>query len=113
MYHPPHHYNRQATANTTYGKEELLSLFKLQESGGNLGKLQDLVDTDFGGPGPASGGWGRSGDDPTNGVDMCWEKEGGLKPVALEDMTEEEREVGFSIASTPLRMGVLQHHLLT
>jgi len=59
-------------------------------------KLADLVDTDFGGSAIASGGWGRSGDEATNGVDMCWEKDGGLKPISLEDMTEEEREVGLS-----------------
>jgi PERQ amino acid-rich with GYF domain-containing protein len=95
VYHPPHHYNRQsAAASTTYGKEELLNLFKVQESGGSLsGKIAELVDTDFG-AGANSGGWGRSGDEATNGLDMCWEKEGGLKPISLEEMGEEEREVG-------------------
>ncbi|KAI5850837.1 hypothetical protein BZA05DRAFT_474176 [Tricharina praecox] len=106
VYHPPHHYNRQAVAAPgTYGKDELLSLFRVQESGGSMGsKLADLVDTDFGGSATASGGWGRSGDEATNGVDMCWEKDGGLKPVSLEDMTEEEREFFAANVNSALKV---------
>ena len=74
-------------------------MFKIQESAGNLGKLQDLVDTDFGGAGTASGGWGRSADDPTSGVDMCWDKDGSMKPMAFEDMNDDEREVGLSMST--------------
>ncbi|KAA8894985.1 hypothetical protein FN846DRAFT_971644 [Sphaerosporella brunnea] len=110
VYHPPHHYNRQAAAaNTTYGKEELLNLFKVQESGGTLGsKIADLVDTDFG-AGTNSGGWGRSGDETTNGVDMCWEKEGGLKPISLEEMAEEEREFFSNNVNSPHKPSNVQN----
>lgn len=95
VYHPPHHYNRQgAGANTTYGKEELLNIFKSQESSGGLGKVSDLLETELNGSG--SGGWGRSGDEAINGVELCWEKDGGLKPIGLDEMTEEEREVRAS-----------------
>jgi PERQ amino acid-rich with GYF domain-containing protein len=96
VYHPPHHYNRQATANTTYSKEEILNLFKAQESNGSVSssKLLDLVDSDFGTSSTVSGGWGRSGDEiSVDGVGLCWDKDGGVKPISLEEMTEEEREV--------------------
>lgn len=69
-----------------------MNIFRAQESGGHLSKkISDLLDGEFSSTG-GSGGWGRSGDE-VNGVDLCWEKEGGLKPMAFEDLTEEEREV--------------------
>lgn len=66
----------------------------MQEAAGQLGsQLVDLLDTDFEGSGSANAGWGRGGDDPTNGVDLCWDKDGGLKPLALEPLTEADQEV--------------------
>jgi len=44
--------------------------------------------------GGGGGGWGRSGDEVC-GAEVCWDKEGGLKPVSLEDMNEEEKEVRY------------------
>lgn len=108
VYHPPHHYNRQpAAASTTYGKDELLHIFKVHESAGSVGcKIADLLDTDFGAsPSTASGGgggWGRSGDEPApSGVEACWDKDGGQKPISLEEMTDEDREVGRFQTTSP------------
>ena len=33
--------------------------------------------------------------DEVCGAEVCWDKEGGLKPVSLEDMNEEEKEVRY------------------
>lgn len=92
VYHPPHHYNRQgAGASTTYSKEDLLNVFKAQESSGGLELVSDLLEPDFKGSG--SEGWGRTGDESGDGVSLCWKQDGGLKPIGLEEMSEQEREV--------------------
>lgn len=103
VYHPPHHYNRQSAANnTTYGKEDLLSIFRNQDTSGTLSKnIPDLLEGDLNSAG--SGGWGRS-EEPASGVELCWEKEGGLKPIAFEDLTEEEREVCRLLCAYPCVM---------
>jgi PERQ amino acid-rich with GYF domain-containing protein len=75
---------------TTYAKEDLLNIFKAQEQSGSFRDLKDLLLGDLGTSN--GGGWGRSGDE-AGGAEVCWDKEGGLKPVSLEEMAEEEREV--------------------
>lgn len=82
--------------NTTYSKDDLLGIFRQQDQNGNgLREVKDLILGDLG-PG-SGGGWSRSGDDGAGGAgaEVCWEKDGGLKPVSLEEMVEEEREVCF------------------
>ncbi|KAI5783013.1 hypothetical protein FPQ18DRAFT_358634 [Pyronema domesticum] len=103
VYHPPHHYNRQAAVDkSSYGKDELLDIRRMQEAAGQLGsQLVDLLDTDFEGSGSANAGWGRGGDDPTNGVDLCWDKDGGLKPLALEPLTEADQELFAGNVNSP------------
>jgi PERQ amino acid-rich with GYF domain-containing protein len=49
--------------------------------------------------GASTATWGRR--DETSGqgqggVDMCWDKAGGVVPLSLTDMTEEEKEVSCS-----------------
>ncbi|TGZ78599.1 hypothetical protein EX30DRAFT_397746 [Ascodesmis nigricans] len=100
VYHPPHHYNRQgAGGSTTYGKEDLLNIFKSQEGSGGLEKVDGLLESELNGSG--AGGWGRSGDEAINGVELCWEKDGGLKPIGLDEMTEEERELFSGSVNSP------------
>ena len=99
VYHPPHHFNRSGAGNvvsTAYAKEDLLSIFKAQEQNGTLREVKDLMlgDLSSGSGGGGGGGWGRSGDEVC-GAEVCWDKEGGLKPVSLEDMNEEEKEVRY------------------
>lgn len=82
---------------TTYDKEQLLGIYKSQESAGTLNrKLEELVllsDFANGSTGRGGAGWGRSGDEPMSGAEMCWDKDGMQKPVSLEEPTEDEREV--------------------
>lgn len=87
--------------NTTYSKDDLLGIFKQQDQngGGGLREVKDLI---LGEQGPGSGGgWGRGGDEGAGGAEVCWEKDGGLKPVSLEEMIEEEREVCFVLFCLP------------
>lgn len=80
--------------NTTYSKDDLLGIFRQQDqNGGGLRDVKDLILGELGSGN--GGGWSRSGDDGSGGAEVCWEKDGGLKPVSLEEMTEEEREVCF------------------
>lgn len=88
--------------NTTYSKDDLLGIFRQQDQNGNgLREVKDLILGDLG-PG-SGGGWSRSGDDGAGGAgaEVCWEKDGGLKPVSLEEMVEEEREVCFLFFAYP------------
>lgn len=48
--------------------------------------------------GASSASWGRKDDgggrEAPSGVDQCWDKDGSILPLSLNDMTDEEREVG-------------------
>ena len=80
-----------------------MNIFRNQDTTGMLSKnIPELLEGDFNAAG--AGGWGRSGDETVNGVDLCWEKEGGLKPIAFEDLTEEEREVRRLLHAYRLRI---------
>lgn len=82
------------SVNTTYSKDDLLGIFRQQDQGSSgLRDVKDLILGELGSG--TGGGWGRSGDEGSGSAEVCWEKDGGLKPVSLEDMTEEEREVCF------------------
>jgi len=62
--------------------------------------------------GGGGGGWGRSGDEVC-GAEVCWDKEGGLKPVSLEDMNEEEKEVRYWLLPPSLQSFMhLSGHLI-
>lgn len=44
--------------------------------------------------GTNSGGWGKKDDvKEAAGPDICWDFEGNVSPMALQEMTEEEKEV--------------------
>ncbi|RPA92217.1 hypothetical protein L873DRAFT_1838463 [Choiromyces venosus 120613-1] len=118
VYHPPHHFNRSGVGNavnTTYGRDDLLGIFKAQEQNGTLREVKDLMLGDLS-SGSGGGGWGRGGDE-AGGAEVCWDKEGGLKPVSLEDMNEEERELFASNVNSPHKappnqnnQGAMNHH---
>lgn len=67
----------------------------------NKGQLDDKQDggskvrsllLSGGADGSTGGGWG-GGDRNSNGSEVCWEKNGGIRPIGLEAMTVEETEV--------------------
>ena len=83
-----------------YSKDQLLDFFKAQQSAD--GGLKDgLTNLYVGGwqpdmaNGTSSAGWGRTehSRDPQPGPDVCWDRDGGIEPLALYDMDDEEKEV--------------------
>lgn len=97
LYHPPHHYNNQTGGGggnnsgvngpRSYSREEMLNIFKSMSSGALEKGLQDLLKraTD------TEGGGGKE-----IFAEVCWVDSGvTLGPVALEDMTAEEKEVSY------------------
>jgi PERQ amino acid-rich with GYF domain-containing protein len=101
IYIPPH--RNGALLDSRYGKDQLLQLFKSQKEANDL--HDDLSALYVGGWEPngfnsSSGNWGRrdeSARDGQSGVDVCWDLDGAVKPLSLEEITEEEKEASLSI----------------
>ena len=105
VYVPPHlNSNYQSTygrngssSDTRYSKDQLLELFKTQSKSGSLNtNVNDLLLDGWtpGINGASNGGWGKRDDHKdVAGPEMCWERDGGVQPMALLDMTAEEKEV--------------------
>lgn len=75
-----------------------MSVFTQMASKGQLddkydsgNKLKSLL-LSGGADGSSGPGWG-GGDRANNLGEVCWDKNGGLRPIGLEAMTAEEREV--------------------
>ena len=88
---------------TRYSKEQLLDLYKVQQS--SDGGLRDgLASLYVGGwqpdvpNGVATGSWGRSDNsrDSQSGPDICWDRDGSIEPLGLLEMDDEEKEVWFA-----------------
>lgn len=93
-------YNRNGSSSESrYSKDQLLDLFRAQEkSGFSNVNLNDLY-VDGWNPnytnGTTNGGWGKRDDHKdATGPEICWDHEGSVHPLALAEMTEEEKEVG-------------------
>jgi len=54
--------------------------------------------------GGSSSGWGRSdaSRDAQPGPEICWDREGTIQPLGLEELNEEEREVGVTSTLTDI-----------
>ncbi|KAI9715583.1 MAG: hypothetical protein M1812_005887 [Candelaria pacifica] len=118
VYLPPHlNSNYQANvsrsgnaADNRYSREQLLGLFKSQSESGDLSK--NLSSLFIGGWDPKNtsgvngGSWSRrdeSAREVAPGPDVCWDHEGGVQPLALFDMTEEDKELFSSTVNSPLK----------
>ncbi|KAF8426941.1 hypothetical protein EV426DRAFT_559686 [Tirmania nivea] len=95
LYHPPHHYNNQSGGGggsnggingpRSYSREEMLNIYKSMPSVALERGLQDLLKRIVDGDG-AGGGKDIL-------AEVCWVENGVVGPVALEEMTAEEREL--------------------
>lgn len=83
-------------------------MFKSQSESGELSK--NLSSLFVGGWDPKNasgingGSWGRrdeSARDIAPGPDVCWDHDGGVQPMALFDMSEEDKEVSVADAARP------------
>ncbi|KAF2162079.1 hypothetical protein M409DRAFT_69310 [Zasmidium cellare ATCC 36951] len=106
-YVPPH---RNGTLpDTRYAKEQLLDLYKTQQS--TEGGLSDGLQGSFVGgwqPDVTNGtapAWGRADQarDPQPGPEACWEKDGSIEPLGLTDMDDDERELFMNSVNTPIK----------
>lgn len=88
-----------------YAREQLLDLYQQQRDAGELSTgLDELVVGDW--PDTMSNGvsatkWNRRDEhkaDYAHGPEACWDRHGNTEPLALTDMTDEEREVWLDIA---------------
>ena len=106
IYVPPHlnssyqsSYGRNgASAESRYSKDQLLDLFRMQEKSGSSHTNVNDFFVDGWTPGAingaSNGGWGKRDDiKEAAGPDICWDHEGSVNPMAMQEMTEEEREV--------------------
>ncbi|KAL9000465.1 MAG: hypothetical protein Q9169_000982 [Polycauliona sp. 2 TL-2023] len=104
VYVPPHinssyqtSYTRGASSETRYSKDQLLDLFRSQRESPPSTNISNLY-VDGWHPssvnGMTNGGWSRKDElkDGSAGSEMCWDHEGKVHPLALSDMTDQEKE---------------------
>jgi PERQ amino acid-rich with GYF domain-containing protein len=106
-YIPPHlnstYQSRNgSTGDSRYSKEQLLSMYKSQRDTGILGKNMGehfVADWNPLEESPTlNGAWGKREDqkDTPAGPEVCWDYSGQNEPLALADMTGDEKEVELS-----------------
>jgi PERQ amino acid-rich with GYF domain-containing protein len=84
-----------------YSKEQLLDMYRAQRESGSLGKnVEDCFVADWD-PHmvtlPVNGAWGKRDDHKTSaGPEVCWDHGGQAEPLGLTDMSDGEKEVGYS-----------------
>jgi PERQ amino acid-rich with GYF domain-containing protein len=89
----------EQSTDTRYSRSQLLDIFKAQEEAGAL--QEDVSRLYVNGWNPehsnsANGrsGWGKSTDGrDTYGPEICWDTNGQVRPVGLEEMSEQEKIV--------------------
>jgi PERQ amino acid-rich with GYF domain-containing protein len=102
VYVPPHAQSGRngSSVEGRYPRDQLLQLFRSQRESNEIHHgLSDL----YAGAwepnisnGTSSASWGRRdehGRESQSGVDLCWDRDGGILPLGLTEMTEDEREV--------------------
>jgi PERQ amino acid-rich with GYF domain-containing protein len=88
----------EQSVDSRLSKEKLLQIYRNQEEIGALsGDVSDLFANGWN-PGHTNASNGRSWGKPTDGrdnhgPDVCWDSLGGVRPIGLEDMSEEEKTV--------------------
>ena len=93
-------FNRNGASGGRYSKDQLLDLYREQKKNGfdNL-NVEDLFVDDWRPAvnGTNGGGWGRRDDHKdVTGSELCWDHHGSVQPLAMLEMTEEEKEVCVS-----------------
>lgn len=85
--------------NARYEKSQLLDIFKAREISAFSDRGVSGLFADNWDPGNANGtngrGWGMHDGRDTHGPDVCWDSNGSVQPISLEEMTESERSVSL------------------
>ncbi|KAK2791040.1 hypothetical protein FQN53_007229 [Emmonsiellopsis sp. PD_33] len=94
-----------------YSKDQLLSLYKNQQEPGNWGK--QVADYFMGDWNPhegttssaVNGGWNKREDfkDNHTGPEVCWDHSGHVRPLALTEMNDEEKDLFSGSVNSPLK----------
>jgi PERQ amino acid-rich with GYF domain-containing protein len=90
----------EQSTDTRYSKSQLLDIFKSQEETGALQGDVSRLYVDNWDPEHSNGangrtGWGKSIDGrDTYGPEICWDTNGQIRPMGLEEMSEQEKIVG-------------------
>ena len=108
-YVPPH--RNGASVDARYSRDQLLDFYKSQSHASAAWK-DGLSDLFVGGwqpdvsEGAVVGSWGR-GDQGRDAApiapDVCWEHDGGLEPLGLADLDDEEKEVSVNGRESTVR----------
>lgn len=111
VYVPPHlntnyqsSYNRNGpSTECRYSKDQLLDLFRTQDKIGFPSTNVNDLFVDGWSPGAVNGtgngGWGKRDDNKeAAGPEICWDHEGSVNPIAMLEMSEEEKEVYRTVA---------------
>lgn len=95
-----------STNSERYGKNQLLDIFRAQE---NLeASNRDVASLFAANWNPNSNGtngrgWGVHDSRDSNGPDICWDANGSVHPIGLDEMTESEKEIFKEDVNSPLK----------
>ncbi|KAF3482826.1 GYF domain-containing protein [Arthroderma uncinatum] len=112
-YIPPHlssNYQSSRNGDSSYSKEQLLSLYKNQRGSKDWGKsISGYFMGDWNPRSerpPTNGSWGKQDDSKdynAAGPEVCWDHKGQSEPLGLMDMNEEEKELFSTSVNSPLK----------
>ncbi|KAL8725063.1 MAG: hypothetical protein Q9166_007594 [cf. Caloplaca sp. 2 TL-2023] len=117
VYVPPHmnsnyqsSYTRGGASENRYSKDQLLDLFRAQTKGSSSTHISDLF-VDGWNPASINGltnGASSWKDDHKDGPrsELCWDHDGKAQPLALIDMTEQEKEAFSGSVNSPIPIKV-------
>jgi PERQ amino acid-rich with GYF domain-containing protein len=106
VYVPPHAQpgRNGSLAEGRFSRDLLTQLFKTQRDSDDLTDGLSSLSMGAWEPhatnGVSGASWGRNHDhtrDMQSGVDQCWDRDGGIEPLSLRELTDEEREVCFRV----------------
>lgn len=92
----------EQSTESRYSREQLLAVFKAQQESGPGSRDVSHLYVNNWNPENTNGangrsGWGRPSDTrETHGPEVCWDASGNILPIALEEMDEAERKVGYT-----------------
>ena len=91
----------EASTDTRYSKEALLEIYKVSRNSDSAENDVSRLFTDTWDPGHSNGtngrGWGKSHDSRENqGPNVCWDTNGSVEPISLQEMTDAEKIVNHS-----------------
>ncbi len=86
-----------------FSKNKLLDIYRSQQDTDQLGNDVTRLFMNNWNPAQSNGtngrGWGKSNDtrDQNYGPEVCWDQSGQVQPIGLEEMSEVERMVSYSM----------------